>query len=98
LFCNEHFTVYNLDEFRTSLLNCKIEKKNENLYLPDKKNVIRKIYSVVLTFQTESIRIGCINHDENSVNNMIKIVNYYLEYKDRPEKFKGSFILRIEDK
>ena len=91
---NEHFTVYNLDEFRTSLLNCKSEEKNENLYLPDKKNVIRKIHSV-LTFQTESNRSGCINRDENSVNNMIKIVNYYLLYKDRPEKFKRSF--KLED-
>ena len=94
---NEHFVVYNLNEFRTSLLNCKTEEKNENLYLPDKKNVIRKIHSV-LTFQTESNRMGCINRDENSVNNMIKIVNYYLLYKDPPEKFKRSFILRIEDK
>ena len=122
---NEHFTIYNLDEFISSLLNCKTEEKNDNLYLPDKKNVIRKIHSVrlniifckkiifklrtnkklrsnfllvVLTFQTESNRMGCINRDENSVNNMIKIVNYYLLYKDRPEKFKRSFILRIEDK
>jgi len=92
---NEHFTVYNLDEFRTSLLNCKTEEKNDNLYLPDKQNVIRKIHSV-LTFQTESNRMGCINRDENSVNNMIKIVNYYLEYKDRPEKFKRSF--KLENK
>jgi hypothetical protein len=51
---------------------------------------------VVLTFQTESNRMGCINRDENSVNNMIKIVNYYLEYKDRPEKFKRSF--KLENK
>ena len=40
--------------------------------------------------------MGCINRDENSVNNMIKIVNYYLEYKDRPEKFKPSF--KLENK
>ena len=36
----------------------------------------------------ESKRLGCINRDENSVNNMIKLVNYYFEYKDRPEVFK----------
>ena len=40
--------------------------------------------------------MGCINRDENSVNNMIKIVNYYLLYKDRPSKFKRSF--KLEDK
>ena len=46
-----------------------------------------KIHSI-LTYQTESKRLGCINRDENSVNNMIKLVNYYFKYKDRPEIFK----------
>jgi len=87
---NEHFKVYNLDEFRTSLLNCKTENKCENLYLSDKKDVIRKLHSV-LTYQTENNRSGCINRDENSVNNMIMLVNYYLQHKDRPEKFKRSY-------
>ena len=77
-------------EFRTSLLNCKTENKCENLYLPDKKYVNRKLHSV-LTYQTENNRSGCINRDENSVNNMIMLVNYYLQHKDRPEKFKRSF-------
>jgi len=86
---SEHFTVYNLDEFRTTMLNCKTEEKNENLYLPDKKQVIRKLHSV-LTYQTENNRSGCINRDENSVNNMIMLTNYYLQHKDRPDKFKRS--------
>ena len=73
----QHFKVYNLDEFRTSLLNCKTETKNENIYLPDKKEILRKIHSI-LTYQTENKRMGCINRDENSVNNMIKLVKYYL--------------------
>ena len=93
---NEHYNVYNLDEFRTSLLNCKTNKKCENLYLPDKKQVIRKLHSV-LTYQTENNRSGCINRDENSVNNMIMLTNYYLQHKDRPEKFKRSYKL-IDDK
>ena len=42
----------------------------------------------ILTYQTESKRLGCINRDENSVNNMIKLVDYYFEFKDRPEVFK----------
>jgi len=87
---NEHFKVYNLDEFRTSLLNCKTNSKCENLYLPDKKDIIRKLHSV-LTYQTENNRSGCINRDENSVNNMIMLVNYYLQHKDRPDKFKRSY-------
>ncbi len=86
----QHFKVYNLDEFRTSLLNCKTETKNENIYLPDKKEIPRKIHSI-LTYQTENKRMGCINRDENSVNNMIKLVKYYLEFKDRPEKFRRDY-------
>ena len=57
---NEHYKVYSLDEFRTSLLNYKTNKKCENLYLPDKKQVVRKLHSV-LTYQTENNRSGCIN-------------------------------------
>ena len=94
---SEHFTIYNLDEFRTSILNYKTEDKNENLYLPDKNQIIRKLHSV-LTYQTEKNRKGCINRDENAVNNMIKIVKYYLEHKHekepkdkRPLKFRRDF-------
>jgi hypothetical protein len=47
---SEHFTFYNLDEFRTSILNCKTEEKNENLYLPDKKQVVRKLHSVLMLY------------------------------------------------
>jgi hypothetical protein len=35
----------------------------------------------------ENGQIGCINRDKNAVNNMIKIVKYYLEYKKRPTKY-----------
>ena len=31
--------------------------------------------------------MGCINRDENAVNNMIKIVNTYLLNKTRPLRF-----------
>ena len=86
----EHFTIYNLDEFRTSCLNYKTEERCKNIYLPDKKKIYRKIHSV-LTFQTESNRLGCINRDENAVNNMIKIVNSYLVDKTRPEKFRRDY-------
>ena len=52
---SEHFIVYNLDEFRTLMLNYNTEDKNENLYLPDKKKVVRKLHSV-LTFQTKKTK------------------------------------------
>ena len=35
----------------------------------------------------ENGQIGRINHDKNAVNNMIKIVKYYLENKKRPIKY-----------
>jgi hypothetical protein len=35
--------------------------------------------------------MGCINRDENTVNNMIKIVNIYLLNKTRPEKFRRDY-------
>ena len=88
---NEYLTIYNLDEFRTSCINCKTEERCENMYLQDKKGIERKIHSI-LTYQTESKRMGCINRDENAVNNMIKIVNTYLHNKTRPEKFRRDFI------
>lgn len=46
-------------------------------------------------YQTKSKRMGCINSDENTVNNMIKIVNIYLSNKTRPEKFKRDYILMV---
>ena len=83
----EYYPIYYLDEFRTSCINHKTETLTENIYLPDKNGKSRKIHSI-LTYQTESKRLGCINRDENSVNNMIKLVDYYFEFKDRPEVFK----------
>ena len=93
----EYFTVYTLDEFRTSCLNYKTEEKCENLYLPDKKGIVRSIHSI-LTYQTENNRMGCINRDENATNNMIKLVNYFIENKDRPEKFRRDFKFETEIK
>ena len=60
------------------------------MYLPDKKGVEQKIH-LILRYQIESKRMGCINRDENAVNNMIKIVNTYLLNKTRPEKFRRDY-------
>lgn len=84
--------VYNLDDFRTSKLNHKTEEVCENLYLPDANGVIRKLHSV-LTYKMENGQIGCINRDENAVNNMIKIVNHYLDKKERPLKYRRDYDL-----
>jgi hypothetical protein len=39
----------------------------------------------------ENKRKGCMNRDMNAVNNMIKLVKYFLVNKDRPEKYKRSY-------
>ena len=93
----EYFRIYSIDEFRTSLLNYKTEEKNENIYLPDKKGIIRKIHSV-LTYQMENGRLGCINRDKNSVNNMKKLTLYFLEHKSRPERYRRGFDLEAKPK
>ena len=64
------------------------------MYLPDKKGVERKIHSI-LRYQTESKRMGCINRDENAVNNMIKIVNNQIKNKERPLKYRREKIKGI---
>jgi len=84
--------VYNLDEFITSKLNRKTKEVWENLYLPDANGVIRKLHSV-LTYKMENGQIGCIKRDENAVNNMIKIVNHYLDKKERLLKYKRDYDL-----
>ena len=41
----------------------------------------------------ENGQIGCINRDENAVNNMIKIVNHYLNKKERLLKYRRDYDL-----
>lgn len=88
---SEHMKIYNLDEFRTSILNNVTENKCENMYIPDKKGQMRKKHSI-LTYKMENNRMGCINRDRNAVKNMVKIVRYYMEHKERPLNYK-----RIKD-
>jgi len=83
----EHFKIYNLDEFRTSCLSSKTMKRCDNLYLPDKTGIIRKIHSV-LTYKMENKRMGCINRDNNATNNQLAITNQYLKDKTRPMQFR----------
>ena len=36
----------------------------------------------------ENKQSGCINRDENAVNNMIKIVNHHIKFKQRPNAYR----------
>ena len=89
----ERFKVYNIDEYRTSCLNYKTEELCNNLYLPDKKNKERKMHSI-LTYKMENKRNGCINRDKNGCKNIQKVFNYYIEYNERPEKYKRGVDLQ----
>lgn len=93
----ENFKTYNIDEFRTSKLHYKTEEVCDNLYMMDNnkdktKRKERKIHAV-LTFKMEKKQSGCINRDENAVNNMIKIVNHQIKYKERPLKYRRDYDL-----
>jgi len=89
----ERFKVYDIDEYRTSCFNYKTEELCNNLYLPDKKNKERKIHSI-LTYKMENKRNGCINRDKNGCKNIQKVFKYYMEYNERPEKYKRGVDLQ----
>jgi hypothetical protein len=89
----ERFKVYNIDEYRTSCLNYKTEELSKNLYLPDKRNKERKMHSI-LTYKMENKRNGCINRDKNGCKNIQKVFNYYIEYDERPERYKRGVELQ----
>ncbi len=93
----EYMTVFSIDEFRTSKLHHKTEEECDNLYLPDKKGIMRKKHSI-LTFQTKYNRMGCINRDNNAVNNMLKIVNSFLTDGTRPVRYRREQEKKSETK
>ena len=81
-----------IDEYRTSKLNCVTEEINNNLHLPDKKGNYHEMHSI-LTYQTKHNGMGCINRDSNAVNNMIKIVKYFIQTGKRLLKFRRDYDL-----
>lgn len=85
------FNVYNIYEYNTSSLSYKTEEKCDNLYLPDKKNISRKLHSV-LTYKMLNRRSGCINRDKNAVRNMKKLADYYFTYGGRPTNYSPKVV------
>jgi hypothetical protein len=83
-FLLKHFKSYDIDEFRTSIINHKTNTYGKNLYLHNEK-----IHSV-LTYKMENKRLGCINRDRNAVLNMKKIVENILEMGEYPYVFRRS--------
>ncbi len=86
----ERFKVYNIDEYRTSCISYKTGDFCKNMYLPDKKNEMRKIHSI-LTYQMENTRKGCINRDKNGCKNIQFVFNHYKETGERPDKYRREY-------
>ena len=95
-FLAKHFTTYNIDEFRTSILHHQTHTYCKNLYLKDPKIpspvTYKKLHSV-LTSTMENGRLGCINRDRNAVYNMKNIVTHIFDYGTYPDRFLRSTII-----
>ena len=72
------------------------EEHCNNIYLPDKNEKSRKIYSVI-TYKMENNRLGCINRDKNGCKNIQRIFEYYMKNNERPENYKrGHTIEKLQ--
>ena len=87
----ERFRIYDIDEFRTSKLSFHTQK-TKCLYLPDKKNKMRKRHPI-LTYQMENNRKGCINRDKNACKNIQLVFDSIIETGERPERFRRNYKL-----
>lgn len=76
------FKTYSIDEYNSSKINYKSLEKVQNMYLLDRKGVIRKKHSILM-YKTENGRQGCINRDKSAVNGMKLITDYFMEHKKR---------------
>ena len=84
----KHFKVLTIDEFRTSCLNYKTNKKVENLKLYNKKTEkYEKIHQVLILTEKSNVSC-CISRDKNAVYNFEKITKQYLLDKTRPYMFR----------
>uniref|UniRef100_A0A6C0HMC7 Uncharacterized protein n=1 Tax=viral metagenome TaxID=1070528 RepID=A0A6C0HMC7_9ZZZZ len=88
----ERFTVYNIDEFRTSCINYKTEKKGDNLWLPSTNGKQYKKHSI-LTYKMENKRLGCINRDKNGCQNIKKLFISYMTSGTIPKVYRRDYIL-----
>jgi len=80
-----------LNNVKVNEINVEINNYKEKIkYLNyDNQYGYYKIHSI-LTYKMENNRVGCINRDLNAVYNMRKLVEHWLMYKERPEKYRRS--------
>jgi len=82
---HSRFKIYDIDEFRTSILSAETGTICENISLPDKYGKLRSIHSV-LTYKS-GLRQNCINRDSNALSNFQFITTELLAGKSRPSRF-----------
>ena len=87
----ERFKVFNIDEYRTSCLNYKTEKRCENLILPSPKTGKNYKMHSILTYKMENNRLGCINRDKNGCYNIKKLFYSYITSGMIPEVYRRGY-------
>ena len=82
-----HFTIYSIDEFRTSKLSSSNNQECDHLIVKNKDGYERELHSVLTYINKNNNRMQCINRDENAVRNMKRLVEHYLEHGKRIPEF-----------
>jgi len=97
---SKYFDVINFDEFRTSCLDWRTEKYNNNVNIKYNKNGLlktKKLHAVLVsdipTLNSSICKKSFQNRDRNSVLNIRKLTHYYLETKERIERYKRGIKL-----
>ena len=89
----KRFEVYLIDEYNTSKLNYRTEKKGEKLKMRmkyeingEEKTYIKEMHSI-LTFKMGKEGSGCINRDFNACMNMLKIIKSLIKFGKKPYNY-----------
>ena len=91
----KYFLVINIDEFRTSCLDWRTEKYNDNVTVKGKDGKNKKLHAVLVSqilnksnTVVESFNKVYQNRDLNSVKNIRKIVKQYMKDRTRPYRYR----------
>ena len=82
----KHFTVYLMDEFRTTILYWRTNEECKNLYVKTSEGKYIKKH-LVLMCETENGSKECINRNLNAGRNMYRILDSLMNTKKRPINF-----------
>ena len=88
---SKNFPIIHIDEFRTSCLDWRTEERNENAYVKTEEGSTKKLHSVLVSKIQNINNTECKsfqNRDLNSVKNMRKITQSYIENGERPLRYR----------